>query len=137
MLGSLTLYDRERGDLRMAAEHGAAEDRKDLRLRLRQGVVGYAAAYKSVLNVPDVSQSPWDKIYVELIYGTRSELAAPMLEGDEIRGGLNIESPLLDNFNASDERLLQGLPYLSVWALQTPDRFDKARSAPPRVAVPL
>jgi len=134
-LGSLHLYDPERGDLWMAVEHGAAEDRKDLRLRLRQGIVGYAAAYKSVLNVPDVSQPPWDKIYIEFIYGTRSELAAPMLEGDEIRGVLNIESPLLDNFNASDERLLQGLADLAVVALQNVERFDKARREAQRFAL--
>lgn len=134
-LGSLHLYDRDRGDLWMAAERGVAADRKGLRLRLNEGIVGYTATHKQVFNVVDVCQAPWDSIYVEFIPGTHSELAAPMLEGNEIRGVLNIESPLPANFNGSDERLLQGLAGLAVVALQNAERYDKAEQEARRFAL--
>ena len=134
-LGSLHLYDPKRNDLWMAAGRGVAQNQKGMRLRLGQGVVGHAAAFKQVFTIVDVSQPPWDSIYVEFIHGTRSELAVPMLEGDEIRGVLNIESPLLDNFHESDERLLRGLAGLAVVAQQNAERYDQAKREAQRFAL--
>ena len=89
--------------------------------------MGYVAKHRHFLNVDDVSQAPWDKIYVEFISGTRSELAAPMLAGNTLWGVLNIESPNLNNFSESDERLLQGLADLAVIALQNAHAYEREK----------
>ncbi len=65
-------------------------------------------------------------MYLEFLPGAHSELAVPMLAGDELRGVLNVESPIPNNFNESDERLLQGLADLAVVALQNAELYKKA-----------
>src|SRR5260370_19174064 len=124
-MGNLLLYDRDRNDLWMAAEHGVAGDIKGQRQKLGQGIVGYIAAKKQLLNVVDVTQQPWNEIFLEYILGTRSELAVPMLAGSDIRGVLNVESPSPNNFNESDERLLQGLAELAVIALPNSQPYNR------------
>ncbi len=126
MTGTLELYDPGRNDFWMAAERGVTKDRKDQRLSLDQGVVGYVARSKQLLNV-DLSQSPWNELYVSSILGTCSELAVPMLAGNELRGVLNVESPSPNNFSESDERLLQGLADLAVVALQNAQAYEREK----------
>jgi GAF domain-containing protein/anti-sigma regulatory factor (Ser/Thr protein kinase) len=125
-LGSVHLYDSDRNDLWMAAERGVAADKKGKRQNLGQGIVGYVAAHQKSLNIGDVSQPPWDKIFLEFFPGTRSELAVPMLEGNHLRGVVNVESPSLNQFNESNERLLQELADLAVIALQNAESYEKA-----------
>jgi len=134
-LGSLHVYVTELKEVQMVAERGVAEDKKSKRQGLDEGIVGYVAGNKQLLNVNDVSLPPWDKIYVEFIPGTRSELAAPMLAGNELRGVLNVESPNPNNFSESDERLLKGLADLAVVALQNAERYEKAEKETQRFAL--
>ncbi len=117
-LGSLHLYDPDTGYLRMVADRGVAEEKKGIRQSLDEGIVGYVAKHQQMLNIPDVSQPPWNKLFLEFFPGTRSELAIPMLERNNLRGVLNVESPFLRHFGESDMRLLQGLADLAVVALQ-------------------
>ncbi len=126
-LGSLHVYDVELNALQMVADRGVAEEKKGLRQDLDRGIVGHVATQKQWVNVIDVYQPPWDNIYIQFIPGTRSELAVPMLAGSELRGVLNVESPNLNNFSESDERLLQGLADLAVVALQNAERYEKAK----------
>lgn len=127
-LGSLHLYDPEKNDLLMASECGAADDKKGLRLNMDRGIVGYVARSKKLLNVRDITQPPWNDIYVEFIEVSRSELTVPMLAGEELRGVLNVESPVPGHFKERDERLLLGLADLAVVALQNAERYQKAES---------
>jgi len=124
--GNLMIYDPERNDMWMAAERGVAKDKKGQRQGLDQGVVGYAARNKQLLNV-DLSQPPWNEVNLDLIPGTRSELAVPMLAGNELRGVLNVESLSPNNFTESDERLLQGLADLAVIALQNAQAYEREK----------
>lgn len=123
--GVLMLYDPERNDLEMVRERGVLEDKKGRRHGLDEGIVGHVARSKQWLNV-DPSQPSWNKVYLHYIPGTRSELAVPMLEGETIRGVLNIESDSPNNFGEGDVRLLLGLADLAVVALQNAERYDKA-----------
>ena len=125
-LGSLHVYDSDQNDLQMVAERGVAKEKKGLRQGLDQGIVGYVARNKQLLNLNDISQSPWNEIYIEFSHGVRSELAVPMLAGDEQRGVLNVESPEPNNFSKRDERLLKGLADLAVVALQNAELYKKA-----------
>ena len=124
--GVLMLYSAKGNDLEMVAERGVVEERKGERLRLNEGVVGYVATHKRLLNV-DPSQPPWNKIYLNYILGTRSELAVPMLARDELVGILNVESSTPDNFDENDERLLKALADLAVVALQQANAYEQEK----------
>lgn len=125
-LGTLWLYDRDQHILWMAAEKGVVDDRKGKRISLEQDIVGYVARHKQLLMI-DPTEAPWNELYLAFVRGTRSELTVPMLEGDELRGVLNIESSVPNNFDESDKRLMQGLAGLAVVALQNTERYEKAK----------
>lgn len=126
-MGNLMLYDRDLNDLWMATESGVAPDKKGKRQTLDQGIVGCAAKGKQLLNVRDVTQPPWNEIFMDYILGTRSELAVPILAANELLGVINVESPLPRNFDESDERLLKGLADLAAIALQNAEAFKREK----------
>jgi GAF domain-containing protein len=126
-VGNVMIYDPERNDLWMAAERGVSEDKKHQRQRRDQGIVGYVATRKQIYNVEDVSRPPWNKIYLAFSPGVHSELAVPMLQGNELRGVLNVESLTAKHFNDKDVRLLRGLADLAVIALQNAEHYKKAK----------
>lgn len=124
-LGSLHVYDPEAHELMMVAEQGADADKRHLRLGLHQGVVGYVARTKKPLNIDP--QSPrWRRWYIQFAPGTRSELAVPMMAGDEVRGVLNVESRRPHSFNKEHEKLLSGLANLAVVAQEHAERHQNA-----------
>jgi len=125
-LGNLILYDPKENDLWLAAARGVTRDKKGQRQRLDQGVVGYVARTKQLRNV-DLTQSPWKEMYLEFFLGAHSELAVPVLVGDDLRGVLNVESPTPNNFGESDERLLQGLADLAAIALQNAQAYEREK----------
>lgn len=128
LTGSLYLYDPDLQDLHRMAEYDVQRVAKEgkKRQKLDTGIVGYAATHKVVCNVPDTAQSPWREIFIERVPGVRSELAVPMLEGNDLRGVLNVESRDPDHFSESDIRLLQGLAALAVIAQQNSERYKLA-----------
>src|SRR5579885_1389686 len=125
-IGSLHLYDPVLGDLRMAAESGVVEEKRGHRQKPGEGIVGYAAERKQLCRVEDISRSPWKERYIEFSPGVHSEVAIPMLEGNEIRGVLNVESAEVNHFDEEDVRLLKCLADLAVVALQSTERYEKA-----------
>jgi phosphoserine phosphatase RsbU/P len=72
-------------------------------LRLGEGLVGYAAEHKTVVNVPDVTTDPR---YIPWVEDCRSELAVPLLVKDRCVGVLDLESPNLDAFGKRDVEVL-------------------------------
>jgi GAF domain-containing protein len=125
-VGNLMIYDPERNDLWMAAEQGVAKEKKGQRQKLDQGVVGYVARTKQLLNI-DLSQQPWVSVNLDLIPGTCFELAVPMLAGVDLIGVLNVESRSSDSFTESDERLLLALAGLAVVALQNAQTYEREK----------
>jgi GAF domain-containing protein len=134
-LGSLYLFKEEVQLLQTVANRGVDETKKRQCQKLGEGIVGYAAEKKKVLNVPDVTYPPWNSIYIGLSPGTRSELAVPMLAGHKLRGVLNIESPLPNRFTEHDQRLMQELANLAVVALQHAERYEQAQKEKQRFAL--
>lgn len=59
-LCSLMLYDSEQDDLWMAAERGVAREKRGKRQDLSQGIIGYVATHRQLVNVGDVSEPPWN-----------------------------------------------------------------------------
>lgn len=72
-------------------------------LRLGEGLVGYAAEHKTVVNVPDVTR---DARYIPWVEDCKSELAVPLLVKDRCIGVLDLESPLFDAFGKRDVEIL-------------------------------
>ncbi len=124
--GVLMLHDQSANTLFCVAESGLPHSQRWKTMKVDQGLVGYAARTKTLLNV-DPEQSLWKNLYVEFVAGTRSELVVPMLaNGGVLRGVINIESPIPGKYNQRDERLMKGLADLAVIALQNNELFEKA-----------
>ena len=124
-MGNVMLFDPIRQDFWVAAERNVAEDKKKQRQTIDQGIVGYVARTKRLLNV-DLTQSPWKDIYLAFFPGAKSELAVPMLQGGEVRGVLNVESYTPNNFSTIDEELLTGLADLAVIAMRNAEQYQTA-----------
>jgi signal transduction histidine kinase/DNA-binding response OmpR family regulator len=73
---------------------------------LHAGIIGRAIREKSTVLVPDVSQDP---DYVPLVAATRSEVAIPILSGDEVVAVLNVESESRCGFSRSQVMTLETL----------------------------
>jgi signal transduction histidine kinase/DNA-binding response OmpR family regulator len=73
---------------------------------IHAGIAGRAIREKRTVHVPDVSQ---DADYIPLAAATRSEVAVPILSGDEVVAVLNVESDARRAFNRSQVMTLETL----------------------------
>ena len=73
---------------------------------IHAGVAGRAVREKRTVLVPDVTQDP---DYIPLVAATRSEVAIPILSGDEVVAILNVESDVRRGFNRSQVMTLETL----------------------------
>ncbi len=89
-----------------------------VRVKVGEGVMGWAAKQGGVINVPDVSQEPR---YVNARERTRSEVAAPLKSGGRVIGVFNLES---DELNAYDE---DDVDLLTAFASQAAVAIENAR----------
>ncbi len=107
---SVSILLREGDDLVVRAVAGLAdeESRMGRRLRIGQGIAGYAAQQQEPLCVANVRADPR---FVQTISSddTRSQLAVPIVTAREVFGVLNVESGAIGAFGPSDIRLLDTL----------------------------
>jgi GAF domain-containing protein len=89
-----------------------SEIERHSRILIGQGIVGSVVAKGQLLNVPDVLGEPR---YLAGISITRSELCIPLRVGDRVIGAIDLQSPQLNAFSGSDERLL--LTIAGQWAV--------------------
>jgi GAF domain-containing protein len=132
--GALVLYDRETDILCVVDSRGMRDNLIGKVITFDQGIVGHVARTREMVNV-DPREEPWNSIFLDWVPNTRSELAIPMLAGDELRGVLNFESPELNHFDERDVRLLKALAALAVVALQNAERYAKAQKDAERFAL--
>jgi L-methionine (R)-S-oxide reductase len=76
-----------------------------VRISLGKGVCGTAAARRETIVVPDVNAFPG---HIACDSASRSEIVVPILEGDRLRGVLDIDSPELSRFDDVDRVGLEG-----------------------------
>lgn len=77
-----------------------------VRIAIGKGVCGTAAATRRTQVVPDVEAFP-GHIACDSI--SRSEVVVPLFKGDTLIGVFDIDSPVLDRFDADDQQGLEAL----------------------------
>ena len=77
-----------------------------VRIALERGVCGTAAARRATLVVADVHEFPG---HIGCDSASRSEIVVPLLTGAQLVGVLDIDSPILARFDATDAAGLESV----------------------------
>jgi two-component system NtrC family sensor kinase len=123
---AILLVDEEAGELEVKAARGYPQEIVGkVRLKIGQeGIVGWVAAHKTALNVPDVTQ---DSRYVEGVEETRSEMAVPMIAGDKVIGVLDVQRFEVNAFNDDDLRVLSSVAAQAAIAIERARLYSAER----------
>jgi PAS domain S-box-containing protein len=113
----------------MRSNSGAFSDLfpENHRLMLGQGMVGWAAEHKTTLLANDVRlEARYANLYPDKI-PTRSELAVPILAGDELMGVLDLQSPLVNAFDDNDVRVMKTVADQIAVAMEKANLYEEVR----------
>jgi sigma-B regulation protein RsbU (phosphoserine phosphatase) len=121
--GILLLNEGGELEMKLAVQYG--EKVTVPRVRLGEGLVGYAALHKEAVLVADVSQDPR---YIALVPDVRSELVIPMLLKDRCIGVVDLESPELDAFSKRDVEILTLLASQAAVAIENARLYEELRA---------
>jgi sigma-B regulation protein RsbU (phosphoserine phosphatase) len=122
-LGILLLNEEGELEIKLAVQYG--EKVQVPKVRLGEGLTGYAALHKEVVLVPDVSQDPR---YLKVVPDVRSELAIPLLLKDRCIGVMDLESPELDAFSKRDVEILTLLAAQTAVAIENARLYEEVRA---------
>src|SRR5438094_2544806 len=95
------------------------------RVKIGNGLVGYAALHKQSVNVADVSADPR---YIKVVDDARSELVIPLLLKDRCIGVFDLESPELDAFAKTHVEILTLLASQSAVAIENARLYETIRA---------
>ncbi len=104
--GSIALLNPNTGRLEVEVHIGSPDTSHGLGLKLGHGVTGWCVLNARALLVPDVTAEPR---YIAVRPAARSEMAAPMRDGEEVIGVIDLESDRTGHFSAGDLALLEQL----------------------------
>ncbi len=121
--GILLLNDQGELEIKLAVHYGEKLDVP--RVRLGEGLVGYAALHREAVMVSDVSQDPR---YIRVVPDVRSELAIPMLIKDRVIGVVDLESPELDAFTKRDVEIMSLLASQAAVAIENARLYAELRA---------
>ncbi len=103
------------------------------RLEKGQGLVGRAAETRKPIIVPDVDQDPnW--LPNPLLPSTQSEVAIPIMLGDQVIGVLDVQHDIRNGLDQNDAELLQSIANQVAIALQNARLYEEAHFAAEREA---
>ena len=77
-----------------------------VRIALGRGVCGTAAVTRQTQRIADVDAFPG---HIPCDSASRSELVVPLYRGDTLLGVFDLDSPVLDRFDAQDQRGLEAV----------------------------
>lgn len=104
LICDVLLLDEQKENLYIAATDGyLAENRRNIRIKLGEGVTGKVAVSGKPLLVPDVTKLEG---YIQGVKEVRSEVAVPLKVKDKLIGVFNVESKRFNAFDKRDIRLL-------------------------------
>ncbi len=95
-----------------------------LRVPIGQGIIGTAARDKRPMVVDDVTKDPR---YINVVEGTRSELAVPLISKGRVLGVLDIESPEIGFFREEQVRMLHLLASQIAIAIENANLYESER----------
>ena len=110
-------------EMKLAVQYG--EKVHVPRVRLGEGLVGYAALHREPVLVSDVAQDPR---YIKIVPDVRSELAIPLLLKDRCIGVVDLESPELDAFSKRDVEILTLLASQAAVAIENARLYEEVRA---------
>jgi two-component system, cell cycle response regulator len=103
---ALMLHDEEEGVLEVNCIIGYGDRREEflgMTLPLGQGISGWAATHRQSVRVGNVARDPR---YIEGLREAQSNMAVPLVVGNEVAGVINVESPRPNAFTEEHEKLL-------------------------------
>ena len=121
--GILILNEDNELEMKLAVQYG--EKVEVPRVKLGEGLVGYAALHREPVLVADVSQDPR---YIRVVPDVRSELAIPLLIKDRCIGVVDLESPELDAFSKRDVEILTLLASQAAVAIENARLYEEVRA---------
>jgi phosphoserine phosphatase RsbU/P len=121
--GILLLNEDDELEIKLAVHYG--ETNIMPRVKLGEGLVGYAALHREPVLVSDVAQDPR---YIRVVADVRSELAIPMLIKDRCIGVVDLESPELDAFSKRDVEILTLLASQAAVAIENARLYEELRA---------
>ncbi len=121
---AIVLLDEDQNSVVERTVRGYASDRDTINLKMGEGISGSAAETGKAIIVPDVSL---DDRYVQHRPETKSEMAVPMLSGDQVIGVFNIENDRANAYNEDAQSLLEAFASQASIAIQNARLFDDAR----------
>ena len=126
----ILLLNEEKGELEMklAVSYGKGNEKR--RIKLGEGLVGWAALHKEPLLVNDVSTDPR---YLHLVEDVQSELVIPMLIKDRCVGVFDLESPELNAFTKEHRELLTLLASQAAIAIDNARLYEEVRRNEERI----
>jgi signal transduction histidine kinase len=108
-------------------EAGIALCERGVRVKIGyEGVIGWVAAHRRPLIVPDVAEDP-RYLRIDVLPDTHSELALPLVVGSHLVGILDIQSRQHDAFNQDDILMLQTLSGQVAVAIQNASLYEIER----------
>ena len=121
--GILLLNDENELEIKLAVQFGEKHDLP--RVKLGEGLVGYAALHREPVMVSNVAEDPR---YIQVVPDVRSELAIPMLIKDRCIGVFDLESPELDAFTKRDVEILTLLASQAAVAIENARLYEELRA---------
>jgi sigma-B regulation protein RsbU (phosphoserine phosphatase) len=122
---AILLVDETEQELYYRFAIGHPDDVVDsLRVPIGEGVIGTAAAEKRPVVVDDVLTDPR---YINVVKGTRSELAVPLISKSKVLGVLDIESPEVGYFHEDQVRMLHLLGSQIAIAIENANVYESER----------
>ncbi|MCX7765237.1 MAG: sigma 54-interacting transcriptional regulator [Candidatus Sumerlaeia bacterium] len=103
--GSIKLLDKKTQMLNIMVARGLGKDvRQKVRLKVGEGVTGWAVKHKKSVMIGDVSQDPR---YVRVKDYLQSELVAPLIVDKEVIGVISVDSDRKNAFTEEHLRLME------------------------------
>lgn len=113
---TIFLIDTEKQEIEHIKARGFdAAVEPDLRLKIGDGLAGWAAKTQKSLIVQNVGEDPR---YIEARVETKSEMVVPMISQDRITGVFNLESDQLNAYHQGDLELLEAFASLAAVSLE-------------------